>query len=106
MKKKVWYLSGAISSDEHYREKFTNAEHVLRSLGFAVCNPVDTKAKGDKDWAYYMKKDIQKLLKCDGIMLLPDWLESRGAKLEYVIAEELGLMVLDYDKVIQVCLNE
>ena len=40
-----------------------------------------------------MKKDLRKLLKCNGIILLPDWKTSEGAMLEYLVADRLGYKV-------------
>ena len=98
-----WYLSGKITGDENYRQKFNSAEKLLKSKGYKVLNPV----KGEKDgktWTYYMKRDIKKLLKCDGIMLLEDYKTSKGAKLEKIIAVNLGYKVrilLDNGDIIQ-----
>jgi hypothetical protein len=106
MKKRLWYLSGAISGDENYKRKFSEAAQLLKALGFRVYNPVKQNEKGDKDWTYYMKKDIKALLKCGGLMRLPDWKESRGARLEYTIANELGLCIMDYTKVLEIIRDE
>ena len=37
-----------------------------------------------------LKRDIRKLLKCTGIIALPGYEESEGAKLELYIAGSLG----------------
>lgn len=94
--KTKWYISGAVSSDPNFREKFAKAEAELKSRGYKVINPV----KGEKDgkpWQYYMKKDIKKLLKCNGIFLLPDWKTSEGACLEYMIAKSLDFYISRLD---------
>jgi hypothetical protein len=92
-KRGKWYLSGAVSNDPDFRLKFNYAEYQLKQKGFKVLNPV----KGEKDgkaWDYYMRKDIRKLTKCDGIILMDDWFESKGARLEKKVAEELGMKIL------------
>lgn len=87
-----WYLSGKITGDENYRQKFNRAEKLLKSKGYKVLNPVKGEKNG-KEWSYYMKKDIKKLLKCDGIILLEGFETSKGAMLEKKTAEGLGYKI-------------
>lgn len=91
-----WYISGAVSSDKDFRNKFTEAERKLKAEGYRVLNPVKGEKEG-KIWSYYMKKDLKKLLKCNGIILLPDWQESEGAKLELSVASQLGYRIRSFD---------
>jgi hypothetical protein len=44
-------------------------------------------------WVKCMKKDINALMTCDGIVMLSGWQKSRGAKLEHHIARNLGLTI-------------
>lgn len=76
MKKDKWYISGAVSSDANFREKFYKAEKELKAKGYSVLNPVKGEKDG-KEWSYYIKKDIKKLLKCHGIILLYDWKKAK-----------------------------
>lgn len=96
MRKVKWYISGAVSNDPDYRMKFLYAEYQLKSRGFKVLNPVKHEKDG-KAWDYYLRKDIRKLTKCGGIILLVDWFESRGAQLELKVASGLGMKVLRFD---------
>ena len=48
----------------------------------------------DSPWEQHMLRDIELLMGCGGIFLLPDWKESRGARIEHAIAKELGLLIL------------
>ena len=88
------YISGSISKDPDYREHFRAAEEKLRGLGMKVFNPAKFEADPDKSWEDYMKRDIAELTRCRAIYLLKGWKKSRGAKLEYKIAKELGYMVI------------
>ena len=87
-----WYLSGKITGDDDYRIKFEKAEKLLTQKGYKVLNPIKHEKDG-KSWIYYMKKDIKKLLKCDGIILLEDYKRSKGAMLEKQTAEGLGYKI-------------
>ena len=42
----------------------------------------------------YMKADLEILLKCSTILMLKGWEGSKGALLEYQIAQALGLEVM------------
>lgn len=66
---------------------FIEAEKKL--MGFGV-SPVNNGLGKGRKWSEYMKADIQMLLGCDGILLLPGWQNSRGARLECSIADALG----------------
>lgn len=95
MKKPLWYISGSVSDDCDFRRKFDKAEKVLTKKGYKVLNPVKDEKDG-RNWSYYMRRDIRKLSKCDGIILLEDWYKSKGAQLELHIAIQLELPVLKY----------
>lgn len=88
------YISGSITRDPDYREHFKAAEEKLRSLGMKVFNPAKFEADPDKSWEDYMKADIAQLTRCRAIYLLKGWKKSRGARLEYRIAKELGYLVI------------
>ena len=42
----------------------------------------------------YMKADLEMLLKCKTILMLRGWEGSRGAQLEYSVADALHMEVL------------
>lgn len=89
------YIAGKITGlvyDEALR-KFAEAEAHLKRAGHEAVNPMKETPGNDLPWAEYMKRDIPLLLECDGIYLLPDWSESRGACLEEHIARELGMRI-------------
>ena len=43
----------------------------------------------------YLRADVVLLAQCDAVALLPGWEESRGAKLEYLLARELSMPAFD-----------
>lgn len=94
------YIAGKITglSYSDAFAKFANAAETLKLLGHEPVNPMEVNGlDGDGNqysWAEYMKRDIPVLLGCEAIYLLPDWLDSKGARLEKFIADELGMLVI------------
>lgn len=89
------YISGKITGLEYDSAfaMFEAAEVVLKCLGHEPVNPMKKVLEQEgKSWAEYMKEDIPILLECDAIYLLSNWEDSKGAKLEYLIAEQLGML--------------
>ena len=86
------YISGKITGDADYKQKFKAAQNILESAGFEVFNPAEQEDTG-KSWTWNMKKDIAGLMECDAIFLLKDWEESRGARLECYIAQQLEMKI-------------
>jgi hypothetical protein len=94
--RKKWYLSGSVSNDPDFRDKFAYAEYQLRKRGLKVLNPVKHEKDGKK-WSYYLRKDIRKLTRCQGLILLDGGQDSEGASLELTIAHGLGFEVMLFD---------
>lgn len=91
------YIAGKITGCNLYdaQEKFLKAEQMLLSCGHKPVNPMAKVSEQENySWADYMKEDIPLLLACDAIYLLPDWADSKGARLEKIIAEELGMTLI------------
>lgn len=70
---------------------FRSAALTLRQAGYEVVDPSTLGEHDDWEWADYLKRDLPELLQCDGLSLLPGWIHSKGAELEYVVATELGM---------------
>lgn len=58
---------------------------------FTNVSPVAEAAERTHRYGCYMKPDILALLDCDGVVLLPGWENSRGAKVEVAVAEICGI---------------
>lgn len=86
------YISGPISANvEQAAIQFTIAEQRLKLEGHEVINPMKLPHNHDKSWESYMREDIKAMMECDMVYFLKDWLESKGARLEYLLASELNI---------------
>lgn len=91
--KKV-YISGQITglSVEKFTHNFKMAESKLNLLaGFEelkIVNPLDiVPFLNRKTWVCYMINDIKALRKCTHIAMQKNWVNSRGAVVEYFFAK-------------------
>lgn len=97
--KSTMYIAGPITGVTDFKARFERAKLEVVQLGYAPVSPCDI-VKGFEDtgseeiWLACMKLDIPALLQCDGIYLLRGWENSRGARLEKLIADGLGLTIL------------
>ena len=93
------YLAGPMSGlpDDNF-PAFHAAAGALRAIGQVVENPAENPAPADPTWENYLRAALTQMLRCDSILLLPGWEESRGAKLEKYVAEALGMTVLFADQ--------
>ena len=76
----VAYISGAISNDPEYKEKFNSAQMVLEHLGYLVLTPV--MIPPILTYSEHMALDLVMVQVADCIVLLPDYKESKGAMRE------------------------
>lgn len=75
------YLAGKITGDPDFIEKFARAQAFLEKKGFSVFNPA-TLPQGALEWDGYTNIGLAMLAECSVVCMLPDWTESKGAKLE------------------------
>lgn len=89
------YIAGPMTGlpDFNY-PAFNTAAERLRALGFEVENPAENPEPHCGSWLGYMRMAIRQLSQCDGVALLPGWNDSRGARIEHQLANQLGLVVV------------
>ncbi len=90
------YISGKITGLElaDAERKFSDCEKRLIAKNILPINPMKILPfKPELTWRDYMKADIAALFDCDTILMLPCWKDSKGAKLERIIAEQIGLKI-------------
>lgn len=87
------YISGKISGlpIQEAKERFDNAQALLESCGLDPVNPMSKEMPENATWEQHMVKDIELLLRCDAIYLMDNWADSRGAQIEYDIANRMKL---------------
>lgn len=96
------YISGPMSGTTDLNfPAFFAMETRLQALGYTVLNPASVLIE-DGCWSGYMRADIALLMQADGIVMLRGWANSRGARLEHMIASELGFLVFSEDDFVQV----
>lgn len=81
MAKKI-FISGKITGDPNYIEKFAKMEAELKELDqdYIVLSPICLPE--GMEWNDYMQITLAMVKAADAVLLLPDWQESKGAKLE------------------------
>ena len=91
-----WYLSGPMSGlPGNNLAQFAAVARSMRDAGIDVVNPGEVKLAGAPTWLDFMRADLALLLGCDGIVMLPGWQRSRGARIEHELARGLGLWVME-----------
>ena len=107
------YLSGKITgkkidiamADFEFAKQqvLSNADLLLTGIYegqiLEVVNPFEINKHlikaGHANWARYMRNDIKALMDCDAIAMMPDWRQSKGARLEVYIARKLNFLKIE-----------
>lgn len=93
------YISGRIS-DPHpdvvqaRLALFDEAQKVLEAAGYKTFNPANV-GRAHPEWSYaqLMHRDLEWMLCCEGVAVLPGWTYSAGATLEVQIANTCRIPV-------------
>lgn len=86
----MYYISGPMSNmPDHNFPYFHLVADVCRKTGLTVTSPAEVPINHPAPWADCLKADIVEMMKCDGIILLKGWPQSRGARMELEIALSL-----------------
>ncbi len=93
---KTVFLSGKISGDLNYRQKFARAAAMLEAAGYVVLNPA-TLPDGF-DYHAYMRICAAMLAECDAVCFLPCWVDSPGANVECARARAMQKEIFLYDE--------
>ena len=93
---KKCYIAGKIGGlpEEVYKANFERAKAEVCALFFEPVNPVELPHNHGKTWREYMNEDLTELLKCDYVYAQKNWTDSRGARIEVMLAIDLGIEVI------------
>lgn len=88
------YIAGPMTGlpDLNY-PAFNAVAEQFRAKGFLVENPAENPAPECGTWQAYMRMSVRQIADCDGLVLLPNWHNSRGARAEFRLATDLMLPV-------------
>lgn len=86
------YIAGPMTGlpDLNY-PAFHDAAAALRAAGHEVFNPAENPVPACGSWNGYMRMAIAQLTQCEAIYLLHGWSASKGARLEYRIAQDFQI---------------
>jgi len=94
------YMSGKIGglSENIWRKNFRDVKNELILSGYTSGNIFDpteaTPYQDEPSWINYMRADLKELTMSDDIHLQPNWWKSRGARIEWTLANLLGLDII------------
>lgn len=94
------YIAGKVTGEPlaECTMKFGQAQKELEALGFEVVNPLAVVGDFQSPWESAMKKCIKALVDCDGMVILPCWQDSKGAKIERQLAWDLNITIFNFNK--------
>lgn len=91
------FISGRITGDPNYVEKFYQAEKRLRTT-YDVVNPCYLQFLGLPlvcySWSTCMMVCLWNLVKCSTVYFMRGWHESRGCRIEFKVAEMFGKRII------------
>lgn len=97
----IIYLSGPITNEKDYKEKFEKAAKKLAAGGNIVINPanVDGILCGKVEYEDFMSIDMALVQLAEAVVVLPGWRESPGACREAGFALGQGKRVIEYESI-------
>ena len=103
-----YYISGAITGQHNYRKFFKDHIKSLKYYGLEgeIFDPTSVKWPKSAAWEDCMKYDIQKLMDCDCLILLPNWEGSKGVEVELYLCKKLGIEVKEFRMLMGELMND
>lgn len=89
MKCKVQIIGKVTGLDrERCVAKFKESQDILEFRGYQVINPMEL-VPAETPWNESMRICLRELLTVDAVFVQPDWYDSAGARVEYMVANAL-----------------
>lgn len=95
-----FYIAGPITGHDMVNviENFKTGSQLAYELNATeIVNPLELPHVHDKTWRSYMNECIAELVKCDAILMLDGWVNSKGAVIEHKIASLFDLKIYEFD---------
>ena len=101
---KTYYLAGPMTGIPEFNyPAFSLSKSELEAAGIAVKSPHEIPwpesplGSNEELWQSMMKRALNMLLECEGIILMRGWVRSRGALVEFNVAAALKMPVYMMD---------
>lgn len=93
------YIIGPMAGyDDFNHPAFDSLAETLRGWGYCVKNPAENFNRTTTlPYTCYIRQSIADVTRCDFVVALPGWRNSRGARLEGHIAAMLDIPVFELD---------
>ena len=97
----IAYISGPITNDKNYKQKFAAAKNILEDRGLIVLNPAVLPQGMPND--KYMPICLQMLNAADVLILLSGSETSQGTYIEYKFAKYQEKPIYSLNEFINIC---
>lgn len=88
------YISGKISGLDIDVARLNFASAKMKLFPEVCVNPMEIEPMfGISIWLFHMFSDVWELWRCDSIYMMSNWRDSKGARIEYIIAKILRLNI-------------
>lgn len=93
------YLAGPITGVENYKIVFKSWADTFRELGFLVMSPAALPE--GFEWEEYMHICKAMIDTCEGVVFLPGWEKSAGARDEHAYAIDTDRRIFELSEVLE-----
>ncbi len=108
MKRKI-YIAGKVTGlpKKEVEILFNRADRLITSLGHISINPTKiipsspnnmTDEEAENFWIKAMEVLLPEVMRADYIYMIPNWCESKGARIEHNLAVEMEKMIIYADE--------
>ena len=102
------YIAGKVTGTnrENCIAKFASAKREIELMGVEAINPIEVVKDSQTEWHPAMRMCIAAMMQADAVYLLADWVDSDGARIERILADDLGMPAFTSIKYLQQWINE